>query len=59
MTIQAPSYEKLKTAWAERRARVIRLAQEGKTQGEIAGLLGVSRSRVNQILARAKGNAPA
>ena len=50
MGAQAPNYRKLLDYWRERRERILRLAASGMSQTAIARQLGVSRSRVNQIV---------
>lgn len=59
MGTQAPAYHKLKTAWAERRERVLRMLEDGAKPGHVAKVMGISPSRVSHIAKRAKQDEPA
>lgn len=40
----------MKKEWAKRRKRAAALVKSGKTRGQVAELLGVTRQRLHQIL---------
>lgn len=49
-----PTHRRQAEEAAERDRQVMALIREGSTQAEVSRMLGVSRQRISQIVARAK-----
>jgi hypothetical protein len=44
-------HDKLKL-WAKRRKRAVAMVNSGKTRGQVAELLGITRQRLHQIIGK-------
>ena len=58
MGFQTPHYDKLVAGWAERKTRMLKMRSQGVSDSEIGRKLGISRSRVLQILGAKRPRKP-